>query len=49
MDITRPPGHGYLSEIRFLSSGDYVLTTSEKKFHQHTVTLNAVSTLLLSN
>ena len=35
MDITRPPGHGYL----FLRSGEHVLTTGEKKFHQHTVTL----------
>ena len=29
----------------FLSSGEHVLTTGEKKFHQHTVTLMAVGTL----
>ena len=42
MDITRPPGHGYLSELRF-SSGEHVLTTGEKKFYQHTVTKKSIS------
>ena len=43
MDVTRPaplPPNGYLSEIRFLSSGEHVLTTGGKKFYQHTVTLS---------
>ena len=39
MDITRPPLNGYLSKIRFLSSGEHTLTADGKKFYQHTVTL----------
>ena len=36
MDITRPPGQGYLTEIRRTCPNYW------RKFHQHTVTLTGI-------
>ena len=40
MDITRRPGHGYLSEIRFPAQDMFFLTTCEKNHFKYKKLLN---------